>query len=202
MKYLFLVSLFIISASLLISQTDNEQNAFTVSYSYEKNSDYKNAISSVLKVYNKDNYFINLRLGWLYYLNADYNSSKKYYEIAKNICSSCSDAQIGLTLPLSKQNNWSGIEDIYKQILKKDQHNYTANLLLGQYYYNNRDYASSKIYFEKIETSLPADYENTLYLGWTYYYLGNISKAKERFLLVQMLKPNDASSLEGLNLIK
>ncbi len=203
MKNLFFVlSFFILTGLLSAQQTTGSQSMFSASYNYEKNGDYKNAISSILKVYDKDNYFINLRLGWLYYLSADYNSSKKYYESAKNICGSCSDAQLGLTLPLSMQNNWSEIVNIYKQILKKDSQNYSANLKLGQYYFNNRDYANAKIHFDKIATSLPADYENTLYLAWTFYYLGDFTEAKENFLVIEMLSPNDPSALEGLNLIK
>ena len=82
-KFIFVLSFFILTGLLSAQQTTGSQSMFSASYNYEKNGDYKNAISSILKVYDKDNYFINLRLGWLYYLSADYNSSKKYYESAK-----------------------------------------------------------------------------------------------------------------------
>jgi hypothetical protein len=47
----------------------------------------------------------------------------------------------------------------------------------------------------------PAEYEPNLSLGWTYYYLGNKSRAKELLTNALMLSPNDKLAKEGLELL-
>lgn len=51
--------------------------AFRKSYSYEESKQYANAINELLSI-KTDIYAVDLRLGWLYYLNGDYKNSIYY----------------------------------------------------------------------------------------------------------------------------
>ncbi len=95
---------------------------------------YAQAILTMMKIYDKytDEYTINLRLGWLHYLNKDYDSSIKYYESALRISYNKSiEAMLGVTLPLAARDDWDKVKDYYNMILDSDENNYTANLRLG-----------------------------------------------------------------------
>jgi tetratricopeptide (TPR) repeat protein len=112
------------------------------------------------------------------------------------------EPMLGLTLPLSGKEKWNEIEKIYFQILNLDPNNYTANLRLGQMYFNRKEYSKAEMYLRKVYDFYPSDYESNLYLGWTYFYLNRKSDAKEHFTNALMVSENDKSALEGLKLVK
>jgi tetratricopeptide (TPR) repeat protein len=189
---------------LLSQQKDSRIIAFNSSVKYEIKGDYKNAASEIQKIYseNKNNYLINLRLGWLNYILKDYAKSLDYYNTALQLNKESIEAKIGSTYPLSALGKWDEIVEIYKNILKVDANNYTANLKLGQIYLERYDYATAKKYLEKVNKLYPAEYEPNISLGYTYYYLGNVQKAKELFTYALMLDENNSLALSGLKLIK
>jgi len=56
--------------------------------------------------------------------------------------------------------------------------------------------------FTNVYNNYPGDYLACLYLGWTYYYLGSNSKAKELFTDTLILDPGNISATKGLELLK
>jgi tetratricopeptide (TPR) repeat protein len=198
-----IIMLFFVT-QLLSQQKDSRISAFNSSVKYELKGDYKNALSELQKIYseNKNNYLINLRLGWLYYSSKEYNKSFEFYSAAAKLNPESVEAKIGLTYPLSSMGKWNDIVDIYKNILKVENNNYTANLRLGQIYLERFDYPTAKKYLEKVQTLYPGEFEPNLSLGYTYYYLGNNQKAKELFTYALMLDENNALASAGLKLVK
>lgn len=198
-----IILLFFVS-QLLSQQKDAKVTAFNSSIKYEYNRDYKNALSEIQKIYsdNKSNYLVNLRMGWLYYKLNDNKKSLEYYNNAIEINSGSLEAKIGITYPLSALEQWDKVVDTYKSILKADANHFTANLRLGQIYLARTDYSNAKKYLEKAHYNYPGEYEPNLSLGYTYYYLGNLQKAKELLTAALMLSENDALALAGLKLIK
>ena len=187
------------------NSSDDKLLAFKSSIEQESIGKYAQAILTMMKIYDKytDDYIINLRLGWLNYLNKDYNSSVNFYKNAINISENKSiEAMLGITLPLSGRGDWDRVEDYYKKILDLDENNYTANLRLGQIKLNTENYLSAKSYLSKLIEMYPGDYETNLSLAWTYYYLGDKSTAHDLFIEVLALNPGDESALEGLKLIR
>lgn len=201
---LIVMILLFFAIQLRSSTTDEKVKAFNESLKHENNKNIDKAIESLKSIYdsNKDNYLINIRLGWLYYQKKDYTKSKEYYSEAIKLNSKSIEAKLGLTLPLSANNEWDKVKDQYKEILKIDAMDYTANLRLGQIYLQNADYNNAKKHLEVAYNSFPSYYEPNLSLGWTYYYLGNKEKAK--MLLTQALMLNEGDSLaeEGLKLLR
>jgi tetratricopeptide (TPR) repeat protein len=184
---------------------DEKITAFNASLADEEKGNYNEAINRLMKIYekNKENYLLNLRLGWLNYLKGAQDQSKKYYRTAINLSSEKSiEPLLGLTLPMAALEEWDEIRNTYLRILKIDPNNYTANLRLGQIYLQNADYGNARNYLEKAFTTYQSEYEVNLSLGWTYYYLGNKQKAKDHFTTALMLSPKDTLATQGYNLVR
>lgn len=201
----FSIVILMFFAVKLNSKTPDEKvKAFNESIKLESDGKIDKAIEPLLKIYNtaKENYLINLRLGWLYYQKKDYSRSKDYYSEAIRLNPKSIDAKLGLTLPLSALNEWNKVKELYLDILKSNSMDYTANLRLGQIYLQNGDYNNAKKYLEIAYNTFPSYYEPNLSLGWTYYYLGIRDKAKILLTQALMLSEGDKLASEGLKLLE
>lgn len=203
-KFIFILLLLSLANVIYGSKITKEERlrAFHSSISEEAIGNYEKAIEIIRVIYKEkpNDYLVNIRLGWLYYLAKMNESSAKYYKEAVRISNNSIEALLGLTYPYSAMNNWSEIKSIYKKILDIDPKHYTSNLNLAKIYFNTADYLNSKTILEKLFTAYPSDYDVNLYLGWTYYYLGSKSNAYDHFATALIVNPNDASAKEGLNL--
>jgi len=176
--------------------------AFTRSYSYEKESKYTQAADEIKEIYDEDSYEINLRLGWLTYNSGSYVESMKYYQKAITLKPYAIEARFGYILPASAVSNWSKVEEQYKKILATDPANTSANYWLGVLYYNREDYDLALDHFEKYVNLYPFDYDATIMYAWTNYKMKNLREAKVLFQKALLINPDDASALEGLGLIQ
>lgn len=201
---ILLIAVYFVSEALS-NGTDPKITSFNQSIKFENGGNYLKAIESLTKIYdnNRNDYLINLRLGWLYYMSGNFNESKNYYKKAIELGGSNNiEARLGLTYPLSYLEEWNEIETVYNNILKIDSNNYTANLRLGQIYLNKPDYQNAKIHLEKIYNYFKSDYETNTSLSWTYFYLGENKKAKELFTNILMINEKDSLATIGINLLK
>ena len=178
------------------------RTAFQTSYTFEKSAQYLAAINKIKSVYDSKSYEINLRLAYLYYESAYYRLSAAYYKIATEIKPYSIEARLGYALPLAALQSWDTLKMQYDAILKLDPNNSTVNYRLGLFYYYKSDYKTAIIYFQKVYDSYPFDYDNTLMLAWVNLKLQNVTEAKNLFNIVLLNRPNDASALEGLKMIK
>jgi len=195
----------ILGAQLYSQKKINKTDAFHESMKFESSQNYQKSIQALQTIYNdhKEDYLVNLRLGWLNYLTGNYEESKRFYSTAYALSNSKSiDALLGQTLPLSALSDWNAVAATYNTILKADPMNYTANLRLGQIMLNRASYAEAKQYLERVHGQYPGSYEPNLSLGWTYYYLGERKKATSLLTAALMLSPGDTLATKGLNLLK
>ncbi len=201
-------SVIIIFAFIALSLTgfsqdyESIQSAFEKSYSYEYSGEYSKAIDELKEVYDESSYEINLRLGWLTYMAGFFTESAAYYQKAIDLKPLSIEAKFGFTYPASALGNWEHVKNSYKEILKIDSQNSTANYKLGSIYYGNEDYTTALKYFEKIVNLYPFDYDGLLMYAWTNLKLGKFREAEVLFNKVLMNQPNDKSAIEGLGLIK
>lgn len=198
-----LIVLFQISArsSTDAGPNDDTQKAFKESYSYEAKGDYGSAIEVLKKVYDDKLYEINLRLGWLYYANKQYDESVNYYGKAVSLMPNSIEAKFGLIYPLSAQEKWEKVYALYADILAIDPNNTKANYYTGLGYYYRADYKTAYKYFEKVTALYPFDYDSELMLAWTNFQLGKSKEAEILFRRVLLISPDNASALEGLALL-
>ncbi len=131
-KLVVIVVLLCTSASFGLSD-ETIQNAYYKSYNYEKIENYSNAIKALMPVYKEysNTYTVNVRLGWLYYLQKKYGNSLEHYNKAIQIAPASLSAQSGRLLPLLAQERYAEAEQGAFGILKVDHYNFYGNLRLA-----------------------------------------------------------------------
>ncbi len=203
MKTKILTFLPVLVASVGFAQNFEQlQKAFSDSYAYEKQGDFKKAADVLKKVYDADSYEINLRLGWLSYNAGQFNESLSYYNKALSLRPLSEEARFGLVLPASALGKWTLVENTYKEILKHSPGNTVALYRLGLIYYGRKDYTTAQSYFQKVVDLYPFSYDGLLMLAWTKLQLGKKAEAKALFQKVLLLSPGDKSAMEGLSYLK
>ncbi|TAD96323.1 MAG: tetratricopeptide repeat protein [Bacteroidetes bacterium] len=176
--------------------------AFSKSYEREQYQDYKTAIKHLTDVYQEKSYQMNVRLGWLSYLNKDFVVSTNYYRKAMEISKNSIEARMGYVLPASLLGNWNEVADRYREIVKIDPRNTTANYRLGLIHYNRKEYSSAYEYLNKVLDIYPNDYSSLSLQAWTCVSLGKVEQARNFFTQVLILSPNDIAALKGLSQLK
>jgi len=175
---------------------------FSQSYNYEKEGELVKATNVLKDVYNEESYEINLRLGWLTYLQGKFSESIPYYEKCLSIFPLSSEARLGLVYPAASMGNWTLVEKMYVEILNNDPSNSLVNYRMGVIYYEREEYNTALNYMEKVVNLYPFDYDGLLMLGWINFKLGKFREATVLFNKVLLNKPSDKSALEGLSYIK
>ncbi len=178
------------------------QKAFAESYAQEYKLKYAEAINHLTPLYEENSYEINLRLGWLYYSMKNYTQSEAYYQKAVKLKPYSIEAKLGFVKPLSALESWDKVVTLYDEIIKIDQQNYTANYWLGVIYYNRKKYEQASKLFEKLVNLYPFDYDTNHMLAWSYLNSGRSNDAKIIFQKAMLIRPGDASCIEGLGKIK
>jgi len=176
----------------------NLQEAFSKSYSFETDGDYKLAADVLKDLYDESSYETNLRLGWLNYMAGNFTESIIFYKKASELMPYADEPKFGTIFPLSAIGNWDEVIIIYKRILENSPHNTKAMYYLGTIYYNRSQFDKAQTYYKQIVDLYPFDYDGLLMYGWTNLQLGKKKEAKVLFQKALLNKPNDASALEGL----
>ena len=194
---------FILPLSISLNlAAQNLEDAFAKSYAAEATGKYADAATPLKNVYNAKSYELNLRLGYVTYMASSLIESKNYYQKAVELMPYSIEAKLGYALPLAALNEWSTVASQYKDILKIDAQNSTANYRLGSIYYYNKDYASAYKHLEKVVNLYPFSYDGLILFAWTNYQMGKMNEARAFFKRVLLLSPKDKSALEGLSLVK
>lgn len=181
---------------------DDLITAFKESYMFESKGQFSDAINSITKVYDKNIYEINLRLGWLYYENKQYQESVQYYQTAINLMPYSIEAKLGIVIPFSSMEDWTKVAEQYISILSIDPNNSSVNYKLGMIYYYKPDYEAAYKCFEKVVNMYPFDYYGSLMFAWSNYQLGKTREAETLFNKVLLISPEDTSAQEGLALLR
>jgi len=198
-----LIYCFCLLASFTISaQTFQEMSeAFQKSYAFEAQAKY-DASADALKKLPGDNYEVQLRLGWLYYLAGKWDLAQSHYKKASQFRPASLEPLLGLVNVNVAREEWNLVEQAYLSILKIDPKNVNANYQLGLIYYVRKNYTKALTYFSIYLNMYPFTYEAVQMSAWTHYFLGKNTEAKVLFQKCLLLRPNDPSALEGLSLIK
>lgn len=199
MRKLLLHTALILISTVSIAQKNPTAAAFSVSYGYEYNKDYVKAIATITKIYKADSYEMNIRLGWLTYMNADYMKSKSYYQKAMNISPRSIEARLGIANPLSALRSWEEIIRVYKDILTISENHFLTNYRLAYIYYDKKKFDVANRYATKVQSLQPFNYDNNLLLGKINISLGNITIAKKYLNSALLYSP---SSVEVIGLLK
>ncbi|GAB3929160.1 tetratricopeptide repeat protein [Mucilaginibacter myungsuensis] len=201
LKKLVLSATVILLSGQLYAQTGSAamQKAFKNSYANESKKSYSSAMSDIMPFYADNNYEVNLRLGWLNFLNKNYTSAQSYYQKAVGLRPNSIEAKFGYIKPLSLLESWDKVLGQYNDILKLDPQNTQANYWTGYIYYNRKQYDAAIKCFSKVVSLYPFDYDGNQMLGWAHLMSGKKAEARACFERGLLIKPDDASCTDGLN---
>ena len=200
LKKVSITLLMLIIALQLRAQSDAAlQKAFRSSYNNENKKDYQAAISDITPYYSESNYEVNIRLGWLNYVNKNYNASQNYYLKAVNLKPNSIEAKFGYVKPLSFLQSWDKVLGQYNAIINIDPQNTQANYWAGVIYYNRKNFTEAIRYFKTVVNLYPFDYDGNHMLGWATLMAGKKQDARVFFNKALIIKPDDTSSIEGLS---
>ncbi len=205
LKKTVLIIVAVIGISFFLQGKSHEPGlikAFSDSYSAEKKSNYNEAIQCLQKVYSDKSYQINLRLGWLYFSAKEYTKSLNYYSKAVELNPKSIEARLGYLKPATTLEMWDKVLEKYKEILKLDPNNTYAGYWTGMIYYNRGKFDSALKHFENVVNLYPFDADANLMAGWCNLKLGKKEEAKRFFQETLLIKPDNASALEGLKYVK
>lgn len=203
LKRIVLSAILIFSVILTFAQSNTIlQKAFRKSYTDEYNKNYSQAINDMMPYYSEGSYEINIRLGWLHYLNKNYDASQSYYLKSVNLKPGSIEAKFGYVKPLSYLKNWVKVLDQYNDILKIDPQNTQASYWAGVIYYNGKQFDDAIRCFRVVAILYPFDYDGNHMLAWSYLMKGRKDEARAYFEKTLLIKPDDASSTDGLSRAK
>ena len=134
MKKFFLLSLWLLAVAAHATLSDAEiRDAYHKSYRYEKAQSYADAIRALAPVIDAypQGYTVNLRLGWLNYLQGAHATARAHYETAIKVAPDSIEARLGHVLPLLAQERYPEAESVARQVIRVDPANYYGNLRLA-----------------------------------------------------------------------
>jgi tetratricopeptide (TPR) repeat protein len=203
MTFKKLIFVLITPLSICLNLTaQNLEDAFAKSYLSESTGKYAEAATPLKAIYTAKSYELNIRLGYVTYMAGSFVESKGYYQKAVELMPYSVEAKLGYVLPLAALNEWTTVASQYRDILKIDAQNTTANYRLGSIYYYNKDYVTAYKHLEKVVNLYPFSYDGLILFAWTNYQLGKMNEARALFKRVLLLSPKDKSAMEGLALVK
>lgn len=199
MKNTIQILVFISLLSTSITAQNNISTAFYNSYTSENAKNYDKAIQALNSVYSESSYDINLRMGWLYYIQGEYLKSQTKYKQAVKLAPKSIEAKLGLIYPLTALQNWNEVLKVYEQILLLDPNNSKANYHIAYIYYVRKDFTKANRYASKVYLLYPFDFDTNLLLGRINISLGNILEAKNHLNKALNYSP---TSIDVINLLK
>lgn len=151
----------LLSISIVYSDAEFEdiKTQYFKSYDYEHMQKYGEAIKVLAPLYSKypKGYTLNLRFGWLFYLDKKYNDSIKYYKNASLIKPYALDPRLGLIRVYLDTYSFQEAELVSYELLKIDYYNYYANLYVIKALIAQKKYDISIKIINKILALYPTD---------------------------------------------
>lgn len=120
------------SSRAVAGQEVDIAGAYQRSFEHERTENYQDAIRALAPVYEAypNAYTVNLRMGWLFYLNGNYNNAVAHYDVAITAAPAALEPKLGKMLPLLAQERWSDVEGVAYQVVSIDHYSYYGNLRL------------------------------------------------------------------------
>ena len=194
---------FVVMLALGQTAPDTEaklEAAFAKSIQYEKQLNYDEARKSlqVLGAAQQENYFVQVRLGWLAYRNGKYPEAQVSYEAAVRLSPKSTEAKLGLVLTVLAQGRWAEAEGLAKQVLQTDPQNYFANLRLAYALRMQSKFAQAEEIGEQLMEAYPADVSVLLELGLTKVGQNEKEAAAKMFQRVLLVDPENVIANQQL----
>lgn len=179
------------------------EGAYYQSYQFESEKRYSDAIKAlgpVLKRY-ENGYTVNFRIGWLTYLDGNYQDALKYYKKALVVYPASVEVLNSISLVYKAMNDWTKVEEQNYQILKIDYFNLTANYWYAVALKTRRKYELAENVCRKMLTIYPTSVMYLQELGEVLYYQKKYNEALDIFSSVKILDPKNITAPKYIELI-
>ncbi len=179
---------------------DETTKRYQDSYVAEAAGDLAAAVSALRRVpvEGRQDYFYQLRLGWLLYLNADHPAAATAYRQALTLAPDAVEPRLGLLLPLMAQRQWKESEEVARSTLAIDPQSYLAGSRLAFILFNQGRYEEAAARYRGLIELYPADLEMRAGLAWSLARSGKSSEAIAEFEAILAVAPAYPSALDGL----
>jgi len=195
-----LLLIFLLTLSLLKSSDFQDiKQAYFKSYDYEQMGRYGEAIKVLTPLIAKypKGYTLNLRFGWLFYLNKNYNNSIMYYKKASLLSPYALDPRLGLTRVYLDTYSFKKAQVVAYEILKIDYYNYYANIYAIQSLIAQKKYYIAKEITNKMIALYPTDVSFLELLAVIYKDTNN-KLLKKLYGDILILDPNNVLARSNL----
>lgn len=105
----------------------------------------------------RKDYLLNLRLGWLGYLQKQYAPALQYYKTAQEARPEAREAQLGQLLVLLALRRYEEVETVAGALLKDDPHHVNTNLRLAMALRLGKQPAEARQVLDRLSTLYPTD---------------------------------------------
>ncbi|NOQ30081.1 MAG: tetratricopeptide repeat protein [Helicobacteraceae bacterium] len=141
--------------------SDSIKELYVKSYNYERVGNYNEAIKVLVPLYKKypKGYTLNLRFGWLFYLNKNYNNATTYYKNASLVAPYALNPRVGLAQVYLAKGDYNKSEIICNEIIKIDYYNHYANLCTISSLIRQHKYEIAAQMAQKMLTLYPTNIE-------------------------------------------
>ncbi|NPA55429.1 MAG: tetratricopeptide repeat protein [Epsilonproteobacteria bacterium] len=166
------------------------------SYNYEKIGDYKDAIKVLIPLYKKypNGYTLNLRLGYLFFLDGKYANAIKFYKQASLILPYSFEPKLGMMRVYLKIGEFKKVVDIGYSLIKVNYYDYYANLYTLQALKALKKYKDAIAIAKKMLAIYPTNVVYLVNLA-RIYEITNPTIAKKIYKdSVLILDPNNVSA--------
>ena len=158
MKIIFVLILLL--ASLFAnSEFESIKKQYFKSYDYEQMGKYDEAIKVLSPLYQKysNGYTLNLRFGWLFYLDKKYKDAIKYYQKASLLNTYALNPKLGLIRIYLDTQHYVKAEKVAQELLKIDYYNYYANLYMTNALLSQKKYKAALKNIQKMLAIYPTN---------------------------------------------
>ncbi len=172
------------------------QVQFASAYQSQMLGRYDDAIKALTVVYLNapKHYFVNLKLGYAYYLNYQYANARHHYQIAHESLPSAHAPFLGLMNIALAQKDYQQVEKYGFDLLKHDLNNYYGNLKLAYALIaQNKDEVAQTL-LSKMLAYYPEDIAFLQIQAKLYLKEKKMKAAKDIYEVILILDPNHVTA--------
>ena len=162
------------------------------SYTLEAQGNYNGAVNIMLRLEKAapQEPFFQLRLGWLFFQQADYVKAEEYYRRSLLLKPSL-EAREGLMNSQYYQGQWLKTIHTGKQILELSSKHFSALTSVAYSYYALGDFLNAAAYYQRVTDIYPFNLEVMGYLLSSYHQSNQREKAAEIYRRLSIYSPEN-----------
>ncbi|MGC8493786.1 MAG: tetratricopeptide repeat protein [Syntrophobacteraceae bacterium] len=175
--------------------------AYYKSYEHERSQSYESAIQDLSAIYtgNPNDYLVNYRMGWLYYLGRNYSEAIKHLNKALAVSPQSIEVMNTIIPVYSARADWPKVEAKSMAVLKIDFYNLSANYWYSHSLRMEKKYGPAIQVDRKMLTVYPTSATFLQELGENLFLDNKKEESLSVFRKLKLLWPSNAVADQYLN---